>query len=64
LQPAAAPAAPAAPGKPYRILYRMAYYVVWSYRLKNSILYLPYIASDVENDIVSTRHKGTTSYTT
>ncbi len=62
--PAAAPAAPAVPGKPYRMLYCMAYDVVWSYRLKTSTSYLPDIASDVEYDIVSTRHRGTTSYTT
>jgi hypothetical protein len=64
VQPAAAPAAPTAPGKPYRMLYRKAYDVEWSYRLKNSTLYLPDIASVVVYDIVSTWHRGTTSYTT
>ena len=36
VRPATAPSAPAAPGKPYRMLYRMAYDVVWSYRIKKS----------------------------
>ena len=36
VRPAAAPAAPAPPGKPYRTLYRIAYDVVCSYRIKKS----------------------------